>query len=237
MKASSVINIIAVAISISLLASKPPDVELSGAWKYKNKTEEKVLQIADDYIMLTTYDIVNKKFISSFGGSVQLKGDQLNIAVEFNTADKAQTGKTVSYLWNRKSKQLITNISGSKKSWEQVDDGKKNLAGNWRIVQRKDGDKMADIPLRARRTYKLLTATRFQWAAVNIETGEFFGTGGGTYTFKDGKYTEHIEFFSRDSSRVGASLEFDAKLEKGNWIHSGLSSKGNPIYEVWGRVK
>jgi hypothetical protein len=63
------------------------------------------------------------------------------------------------------------------------------------------------------------------------------GTGGGTYTFANGKYTEHIEFFSRDSSRVGAALTFDGKLENGDWHHSGLSSKGDPIYEVWSRKK
>ena len=94
---------------------------------------------------------------------------------------------------------------------------------------------MIEIPLRARHTLKLLTASRFQWAAINRETGDFSGTGGGTYSFANGKYTEHIEFFSRDSSRVGASLIFEDKLEDGNWIHSGLSSKGDPIYEVWAR--
>jgi hypothetical protein len=74
-------------------------------------------------------------------------------------------------------------------------------------------------------------------AAINPETKEFFGTGGGTYTFKSGKYTENIEFFSRDSSRVGASLSFDGKLNNGEWHQSGLSSKGDSIYEVWSRVK
>ena len=53
----------------------------------------------------------------------------------------------------------------------------------------------------------------------------------------NGKYTEHIEFFSRDSSRVGASLRFDGKLENGEWHHSGLSSTGEKIYETWGRVE
>ena len=52
-------------------------------------------------------------------------------------------------------------------------------------------------------------------------------------TFENGKYTEHIEFFSRDSSRVGASLGFDGKIENGAWHHSGLSSRGEPIYEIW----
>ncbi|MBK8310764.1 MAG: hypothetical protein IPL04_07545 [Chitinophagaceae bacterium] len=57
------------------------------------------------------------------------------------------------------------------------------------------------------------------------------------YTLKDGKYTETIEFFSRDSSRVGASLSFDYSLKEGVWIHQGLSSKGAPIYEEWSRLK
>lgn len=83
----------------------------------------------------------------------------------------------------------------------------------------------------------MLTGNRFQWFAINPETKEFFGTGGGTYSFENGKYTENILFFSRDNSRVGAHLTFDGKIEDGNWHHSGLSSKGDAIYEIWGRVK
>ena len=93
------------------------------------------------------------------------------------------------------------------------------------------------IPMKpgARKTIKILSATHFQWIAINTETGEFFGTGGGNYSFKDGKYTENIEFFSRDPNRVGASLSFNAELKEGDWHHSGLSSKGDKIYEVWSR--
>jgi hypothetical protein len=57
--------------------------------------------------------------------------------------------------------------------------------------------------------------------------------GGGTYTAKDGKYIENITFFSRDDSRVGASLDFNYEVIDGEWHHSGLSSKGDPIYEIW----
>jgi hypothetical protein len=80
---------------------------------------------------------------------------------------------------------------------------------------------------------KILSGTRFQWIAYNTETGQFRGTGGGTYTTIDGKYTENIEFFSRDDSRVGASLGFNFELKNGDWHHSGFSSKGTPLYEVW----
>ena len=80
---------------------------------------------------------------------------------------------------------------------------------------------------------KILSGTRFQWIAYNTETKEFLGTGGGTYTTEDGKYTENIEFFSRDATRVGTSLAFTFEIKDSNWHHSGLSSKGEPIYEIW----
>ena len=51
----------------------------------------------------------------------------------------------------------------------------------------------------------------------------------------NGKYTEQIEYFSRDNSKVGASLSFEGKLVDDHWHHSGLSSTGNQIYEVWSR--
>jgi hypothetical protein len=100
-----------------------------------------------------------------------------------------------------------------------------------------DGKVAAIHQTGTRQTYKMLTGTKFQWVAIDPGKKQFSGTGGGSYTFKDGKYTENIEFFSRDNTRVGASLSFDGKLEDGNWHHSGLSSKGAKIYEVWSRVK
>ncbi|MCK5105463.1 MAG: hypothetical protein KAR17_21715, partial [Cyclobacteriaceae bacterium] len=77
------------------------------------------------------------------------------------------------------------------------------------------------------------SGTRFQWIAYNSETKEFMGTGGGTFTTKDGKYIENIDFFSRDNSRVGASLEFEYELKGNDWHHKGFSSRGDPIYEIW----
>jgi hypothetical protein len=97
--------------------------------------------------------------------------------------------------------------------------------------------KLNEMPRRDRKTLKLLSSMRFQWMAINPATKEFFGTGGGTYTFVNGKYTEHIEFFSRDSSRVGASLTFDGSLKDDVWNHSGTSSRGEPLNEMWSREK
>lgn len=210
---------------------------LNGAWTANDGNTELLLIIADGYCMLTRFDKNDKKFESSTGGSFTAANKKIALKTEFNSTDKSTVGKTREIDYDIKGNTLTSNITGSTLSFTRADDGKSELSGNWRITQRKQDDKMVDIPLRARRTLKLLSGKHFQWAAINIETGEFSGTGGGKYTFENGKYTEHIEFFSRDNSRVGASLSFDGKLENGNWIHSGLSSKGDPIYEVWSRFK
>ncbi|MCC6288159.1 MAG: membrane or secreted protein [Chitinophagaceae bacterium] len=210
---------------------------LSGAWSVADNNTTTSLLVSDGYCMITTYDKEGKKFINTWGGSFAVENNQVKLNIEFNSDDKTQVGKTRTYTYSIQNNMLTTDGNGERTEWKRVDEGKGALAGNWRITQRKQDDKMADMPLRARRTLKLLTGTRFQWAAINIETGEFSGTGGGTYTFANSKYTEHIEFFSRDNSRVGSSLHFDGKVEDGNWIHSGLSSAGQPIYEIWSRFK
>ncbi|MFT3750887.1 MAG: hypothetical protein QM768_21415 [Agriterribacter sp.] len=214
--------------------SIPP---LNGAWYATDNNNTTSLLISDGYCMITTYDKEGKRFVNTWGGSFTVANNQVKLKVEFNSDDKTQVGKSQAYTYSIQDNTLITDGNGERTEWKRVDDGKSPLAGNWRITQRKQNDKIADIPLRPRRTLKLLTGTRFQWAAINIETGEFSGTGGGTYTFANGKYTEHIEFFSRDNSRVGTSLSFDGKVESGNWIHSGLSSTGQPMYEIWSRFK
>ena len=117
----------------------------------------------------------------------------------------------------------------------RIDDGTPGeLQGAWLMSGRvRDGKEQMRDTSGARKTMKLLSGTRFQWIAYNIETKEFSGTGGGTYTTVNGKYTENIEFFSRDDSRVGASLEFDFSLVDGTWNHRGFSSKGDAMHEIW----
>jgi len=213
-----------------------PDHSLSnGAWKSQEGTIEQVLLLSDGYFMHTVYDAQNKQFIESRGGTYEISNKKLNVIIEFNTRNKDQIGQSLTFSFAQSNKKLNSDISGKKTSWMMLDKGEGEIAGTWRMSGRKQDGKISYSPPRARKTLKVLTGTRFQWAAINAETKEFFGTGGGTYTFENGKYTENIEFFSRDNSRVGASLSFDGKLIDGNWHHSGLSSVGNPIYEVWSK--
>jgi hypothetical protein len=212
--------------------------QLTGAWQLNNNNEEQVLLFMDGYFTHSTYDRTGKKFIQTRGGTYSLANDKLTIQYEFDTRNKEQVGQAAFYQVALQGRQLSANLNGSIEQWTRVDDGSANLAGLWKITARKQGNELQQIhQTGTRKTVKILTSTRFQWAAIDPGSKSFMGTGGGTYTFKDGKYTENIEFFSRDSSRVGSSLSFDGKLEKGDWHHSGLSSRGEPIYEVWSRKK
>ena len=194
---------------------------IKGSYRSKENADV-IYSLIDGYFVETKFNLTTKAFEYTWGGPFTKEGNKLIVLTHFDSRDKSVVGKS-------------REIPFSVKNLELIDKGENALAGNWRMSGRKTGDQISENPLRARRTYKLLTGTRFQWFAINIETGEFSGTGGGAYQFINGKYTEHIEFFSRDSSRVGASLQFSAKIDEGKWHHSGLSSKGDPIYEIWTR--
>jgi hypothetical protein len=209
--------------------------ELAGAWQAKNEAGEQVLVFVDNYMTHTIYSVRDKKFIATRGGTCESSGGKLNINFEFSTPNKEEVGTKASYGYSVSNNQLTVELGGSKTTFTRLDDGKGGLAGNWQITGRVQDGKMNEMRPGARKTIKILSGSRFQWAAINTETKEFFGSGGGTYTFTNGKYTENIDFFSRDSSRVGAALSFDGAVEDGKWIHKGLSSRGEPIHEIWSR--
>ena len=121
-----------------------------------------------------------------------------------------------------------------KDSWTKSFGKPIDLNGKWLMAGRitEEGEKRRDIS-RSRKTMKFLKNGNFQWIAFNTETFQFFGSGGGTYSAKNGIYKENIQFFSRNNNSVGRILPFNYSLKGADWHHSGKSSKGNPIYEIW----
>ena len=209
---------------------------LEGAWELKTPDKQIILVVKDGYFTNTAY--TPKAFLSTWGGVLKTDGNHAKIMVEFNSSNSAEVGKEMTYDFSISNNQLQVNDGDEEHTFKRIDNGNAPLAGVWKITGRKqDGNILAIHQTGPRKTLKMLTGSRFQWFAINPETKEFSGTGGGTYSFINGKYTENILFFSRDNSRVGAQLTFDGKLQDGNWHHSGLSSKGDPIYEIWSRVK
>lgn len=211
--------------------------ELTGAWMHKSSNEEQLLLFVDGYYTHTVYSKAGKKFIDSRGGKYTISDNQLNIAIEFDTVDMQQTGSSLAYHFLITGDELTMDMNGKKITFNKIDDGSAPLTGAWHITSQMREGKIVPIHRTGtRKTLKILSGTRFQWVAIDPGTKEFFGTGGGVYEFVDGKYREEIEFFSRDGNRVGASLLFEGKLENDEWHHSGLSSKGDSIYEIWSRV-
>lgn len=195
-----------------------------------------MLTMADNYLMQTTYE--PNRYVSTRGGTYQLAGGKLTMSVEFDTTDSTQVGQTKSDQISLLNGQLVINGSAGKQTFNRVDETQTPLTGLWRITGRaNDAGQVSPLQRGPRKTIKLLTGSRFQWAAINPQTKQFFGTGGGTYTLKDGQYTETIDFFSRDNSRVGRSLTFKADLAGTEWRHSGQSSTGGTVNEVWSREK
>jgi hypothetical protein len=209
-----------------------------GAWESYQTSEngEKIKSVvifSDGYQVITAYDSKTGKFISTNGGTWKLTGDTMTEIVEFDTNNSERVGTEVSF--DVFINDSIMGIVGSERKFKRIDNGiPGKLQGSWLMSGRiRDGETQLRDTNRPRKTMKILSGTRFQWIAYNTETKQFMGTGGGVYSTVNGEYTENIEFFSRDDSKVGASLKFNYRLVDGKWHHSGLSSKGDPIHEIW----
>ena len=219
-------------------AFRPVQSRIAGAWQLVEPSGATVmLTFADAYLMQTTYE--PNRFVGSRGGKCQQTADQLRLTVEFDTQDSSRVGQTETYgLTLRNGKLVLNDPAGTSRTFSRVDDpsAQTPLAGLWRITGRaNDAGQITTMARGARKTLKLLTGSRFQWAAINPQTKQFSGTGGGRYVLKDGKYTETIDFFSRDNSRVGRSLTFDASINGTEWRHTGQSSTGGQVDEIWSR--
>ncbi len=207
-----------------------------GAWQITGAVEQQVMIVTSTSWALSRFDSQKRQFLHTFGGTYTLNGDAVSRLVQFDSADPKRVGTQIqAHLQIATGELRLRQDDRSEEVWIRIDSGTGALAGAWRISGRQVDGAMRAMPLQARRTLKILSGTRFQWIAMNVETGEFSGTGGGTYSFENGKYVEVIEFMSRDNSRVGARLEFDGEVSDDTWQHRGLSSRGSPIHEIWTR--
>lgn len=225
--------------AILLFCGILPAQNLEGSWKLVEingeelRDEETVKIYEDGYFAYGTKETEENAFVGAGGGEYSLNGSFYEETQDFNTTNSEEIGVSQEYEIEVQGDELRIWNEEHSEVWQRITDEEDDLSGNWVITGRmRDGEIGRRTP-GARRTIKILGGGRFQWVAFNSDTKEFHGTGGGTYSAEDGKYVENIEFFSRDDSRVGASLEFDYEVQDGEWHHSGKSSKGDPIYEIW----
>ncbi|MFD0977420.1 hypothetical protein [Salinimicrobium gaetbulicola] len=213
---------------------------MDGAWQLiylDEKPVEDTITIKiyqDGYFAYASWDANTNEFLSAAGGEFFIDSGYSE-KYDFHTSDSTLVGREITFEgFHRYDGLVLAEIGGGvEKAWKRISVNKNNLSGTWVFTGRERDGKMQRSTPGARRTIKILSGDRFQWIAFNSETGEFFGTGGGTYSAENGKYTENIEFFSRDNSRAGAKIPFDYTLNDNEWHHKGKSSKGDPMYEIW----
>jgi hypothetical protein len=223
-----------IAVAFTILSSSIQSQDLTGAWQSGPDENRSVMIMAGKFFSVAVYNVKDKTYTGTYGGIWRLEKDQFVEVQEFNTIKPELIG-TEKRTTVKVQKDKFSFSDGA--SFTRLDNGTPGaLSGAWLITGRVTDSGMQKMTPGARKTMKILSGTRFQWIAYNSETKEFFGTGGGTYSTVDGKYTETIDVFSRDNSRVGANLEFNFSIiEGGDWRHSGKSSKGDPIDEIWSK--
>ena len=215
-------------VTCALQMVSKPQIALDGAWIHRTNDVTTILLFCDGYFTETTFS--QKGFINSCGGKYTQANHQIIINEDYNTAES----KLKKSLKACELKNDMLSLKHQDKNFKKLDDPNTPLNGVWKISKRMEGGNLVAIQQHGtRKTLKVLTGNRFQWIAFDPASNSFFGSGGGRYTFENGKYVEHIEFFSRDATRAGAALVFDRSIEDGQWHHTGLSSAGARIYEVW----
>ena len=173
-----------------------------------------------EYFVETQFTSNPNQFIKTLGGFYQKKGNDLMVALEFN-----------SNFSNDSLKHIMIN---NQNQWEKISKNSLPLQGKWLMAGRVNGnqERRRDVN-RPRKTMKILVDGYFQWIAFNTASFSFLGTGGGSYAAAEITYTETIDYFSRDNNKVGISLGFDYIKKGMDWHHKGFSSKGDPLHEIW----
>lgn len=218
---------------------------LSGQWvngvyekteKNDTSTQTSRLMIKDSYLILTTFNYAPASFNNTVGGILATEGKNFTVNLEFNSAMAKDSLKTLKGTFQLKGNRcMVVFDNGKKLDLEKVTMEDQNFEGAFlmagRVTDQGESRRRIDVP---RITMKMLLDGHFQWIAFNKETFEFSGTGGGKYIADNtGAYIEQIEFFSRNSSRVGAKLPFKYNIKGNDWFHQGNSSSGEPMHEIW----
>ena len=211
----------------------------TGIYKATEKSGDQVLThkltIDESYLVHSVYGESPAKFVLTRGGFYEESSGEIYVQLEFNSQFESDGIKELTMAYKQLSGEKWA-VGKDGLEYERTDGANQDLDGNWLFATRgpDTGQERRDDS-NARKTLKMLGNGSFQWIAYNTESFKFFGSGGGSYTAENGLYTEKIEFFSRDDSRVGAELQFNYELKGNDWHHTGKNSRGEPMYEIWSR--
>ncbi|MFI5131460.1 MAG: hypothetical protein ACHQFX_15770 [Chitinophagales bacterium] len=212
-----------------------PQPSIVGAWHEKEGDEEAVVICTDSYIVVTEFNQVNTAFSYCSGGSYKEKNGQLIVMVDFTTRKKETgligTQRALNYSIAG-DKLTVTLNDSTTRLLTRIDDGSGTLAGTWHLASRMNNGQPEPIQ-KDEETLKIVSGKRFQWITFDPEKNEFIGGGCGNYTYNDGKYTENIECYAKDSYKIGKMLSFDVSINQNVLTQKGFNAKGEPLVEEW----
>jgi hypothetical protein len=127
-----------------------------------------------------------------------------------------------------------------------VQEKKNPIEGTWEMISAKwsTPDTTMFFPgTDHERMIKIITNKHFVFVNQDTSRKNFYGFGGGKYTFEGDNYTEHLEIFS-PPSWIGKSITFTMKVKGDSLIQSGilpikkwdLGDYDMDLYEVYKRI-
>lgn len=122
------------------------------------------------------------------------------------------------------------------------------ITGTWRLVSAltiTEGDTVKNYPVPNQEMIKMLNDTHFAFLRHDLSKGKgenpAYTAGGGTYTYKDGKYTEHLAYLNHRDWE-GRDFNFDVTFNGDTLVQKGLEkidslNVNHEIVETYVRVK
>lgn len=215
---------------------------IAGVWQQVNPNgNTSRLICTENYLMFATYQTNDKHFVNTGGGTFEiLKADSktiLSFKRDFNTEDSTLVGLTVANIFSL-DKNTLTVVQGPLAgTWLRITEKLSTEPFSnalWRLRAKEDkAFKMQTVFKGPFKTIKIFSGEHFQLASFNIDTHQFFGTFGGTFSKKKEKYIEKITFSSKRNKEVNNSFEYDCVINGKDWIHAGQSATGERVHEVW----
>ena len=229
---------ISILLSILMSLQLSTAQELNGAWqKIEQNTDDlKTIKLySDSYFTSSTYLESSGEFISASGGIYSLSNSDYIENYEIDSKSRAVTGTYLNFDFEIKNDTLNLQDKNSrnKEIWVKIDSSDGKNITCWKIHEVFRESRWQTIEDSPRKTLKMLTDNYYQVLALNSQTGEFFGSSGGQWTFEDGKHHEIVKFFSKNPSMVKDTLTFKKEIKDSIWNHNGKSSEGEYIQERW----
>src|SRR5690606_18148871 len=143
MKRHAVVTLL-VAVLVSFTVHAHQSDALSGAWHTQHGDIQQTAVFVDGYLSHSVFDVKNKKFISTRGGTYVAENGKHTVTWQYDTEKAANdqpndtwVGKSTVFDINA-GNELTTNLSGTAVAWQRVDANEGPMAGVWRITGRKE---------------------------------------------------------------------------------------------------